>query len=96
MKEPYRRYSVNAGFTYQLPIEKLDGTASIGYGIIDHYKGYVGVGANLQLSYEILKGVKLFVDAEIIDRKDKTIWGETTLADRITISGKFGFKYQIN
>ncbi len=96
LKTPYRRYSVNAGFTYNLPVNRLDGTASVGYGIIDHYKGYTGFGGNLQLSYEILNNFKLFVDLEIVDRKDLTIWGETTLSDRIKISGKFGVKYKLN
>lgn len=95
LAEPYRRYSVNLGFTYDLPIDKLDGTASVGYGIIDHYKGYTGFGGNLQLSYEIFDKLKVFGDLEIVDRKDLTIWGETTLADRIKVSGKFGVKYQI-
>tara|TARA_R110000772_G_scaffold52546_1_gene120529 strand:- start:1537 stop:2043 length:507 start_codon:yes stop_codon:yes gene_type:complete len=93
---PYRRYSVNFGATYKLPIDKLEGTISIGHGIIDHYKGYMGFGGNFQLSYEVLEGFKLFLDAEIVDRKDLTIWGETTLADRITVSGKFGVKYKLN
>lgn len=95
LKEPYKRYSVNVGYTFNKWIDKVDFTSSLGYGIIHHYKGYTGFSANFQISHEILKGLKVFIDLELIDRKDLTIWKEIDFIERVKISGKFGVKVDL-
>lgn len=87
----YRRYSVNAGYTFNKWIEKVNFTTSIGYGIIQYNGGYRGFGSNFQIGYEIVKGIELFIDAEFVNRKDLWIYND----EKIIVSGKFGVKVDI-
>lgn len=87
----YRRYSTNVGYTFNQWIDKVNITPSIGYGVIQYNGGYKGFGANLQVSYEITKGIEVFVDAEAVDRKDLWIYND----EKIIVSGKFGVKVKI-
>ena len=97
LREVYRRYSVNVGYTInQLVIDRLEATVSVGHGILDHYQGFMSFGANLQLSYPIWKDVKFFVDCELIERKDLTLWDSgLSFTETIRVSGKFGFKINL-
>lgn len=86
----YYRYSVNVGWTFNEWIDKIDFTASVGYGVIDYNGARTSFGGNLQTSYEIFDGVKFVLDLEGTERRDLLEYGE-----RIRISGKFGFKFNL-
>lgn len=100
----YRRYSANVGYTFQLDrvfatdaLKNVQATSSIGIGTIDYNGGYYSLGSNFQLGYQLTNFLVLFVDLELVDRKDlqyyeteKLKFGETLRA-----SGKFGLKINI-
>jgi len=58
---------------------RLDFTASAGYGIIQYNGGYRGFGANFQLGYRIGNTFTVFLDAELVDRKDLQIYGSSEI-----------------
>jgi len=88
LKSKYVRYSINTGFTLNRLYKDYDFTVSVGYGMIDRSGdgGYGSYGGNLQLSKPIFKGVKIFVDAEFLERGD---------IDTFRLSGKFGVKINL-
>ena len=91
----YRRYSANIGYTFNTWVKNIDFTSTLGYGLIDYNGGFTSFGSNLQISLKIVNGLKLFIDTEIIDRKDLTIYSNKTLGERIRISGKAGVKINL-
>jgi len=104
LQETYKRYSANVGYTFNLgrvfqkrELENIETTASIGYGVIDHYEGFQSWGANFQISYKVFKKVKVFLDLELTERRDLSLWNEkyNDFQNRIKPSGKFGVKINI-
>jgi hypothetical protein len=93
----YRRYSANVGWTFNQWVDKLDFSASLGYGVIDYNGGYRSFGSNFQTSIEVFQGVKFFLDTEILDRKDLQFYQseEMSFTERIRFSGKIGFKINL-
>lgn len=87
----FRRYSVNAGYSFNKWVERFTFTSSIGYGVIDYNGAYRGFGANFQTAYNIHEGVYLFVDWQLLDRKDLHIYNDR----KILGSGFFGVKVNI-
>lgn len=88
LKHSYRRYSINIGATLTV-IPRFPLTASIGYGITDHYGAYLNFSSNIQAGYEIGR-FTFFADMQITDRKDIIQYNE-----RIRISGFVGIKFNI-
>tara|TARA_R110002020_G_scaffold177539_1_gene370306 strand:+ start:85 stop:621 length:537 start_codon:yes stop_codon:yes gene_type:complete len=100
----YRRYSANVGYTFQLDrvfyarkLKGLQATSSVGVGTIDHNGGYYGLGANFQLSYEVLRNLFLFLDLQLVDRKDLQSYYSKKLdfSDRVRASGMVGIKFSL-
>lgn len=91
----YRRYSANVGYTFNKWVKNIDFTSTLGYGLIDYNGGFRSFGSNFQISFTIFNGFKFFIDTEIVDRKDLTIYGDKTLGERLIVSGKAGFKINL-
>lgn len=97
----YRRYSANAGYSFNSLFGTDSGivlSSSLGYGIIQYNGGWRGFGANFQVAYTLVKGVELYLDAELVDRQDQRIYGPKyeKLENRIKFSGKAGIKITLH
>lgn len=80
----YKRYSFNVGATLTA-IERIPLSASVGYGISEHYGGYLAFSGNLQAGYRFGR-TTIFGDMQIADRRELGV---------IRISGFVGIKFNI-
>lgn len=80
----YKRYSFNIGATLTA-IERIPLSASVGYGISEHYGGYLAFSGNIQAGYRFSR-TTIFGDMQIADRRELGL---------IRISGFVGIKFNI-
>lgn len=68
----YKRYGVDLGFTFTESISgKLEVTPSINWGFLDRWgRNFMVFGADLEITYDILEGVKFSYLAQLVHRKD--------------------------
>jgi hypothetical protein len=80
------RMTANFGYTFNKWIKDVDFTATVGGGMLSRHKlGGLHTQANLQLTWYFTKGVGLFLDSEIVQRRD--------LPNKFLVySGKLGIK----
>lgn len=94
----YKRYSGNAGVSFNNWSRNLIYTATVGYGFIDHNGTGFSFGNNLQLAYKINDRIQVFADLETVERKDLVRFESESkiLGTAWRMSGKFGFKVILN
>ena len=90
----YRRYSANVGWTFNKWIERTNWTAILGYGIIEYNIIYRGFNLDFQFGYEIIDWLEIYLDAQILDRGDLQIYGDSFF-NRIRFSGGIGIKINV-
>lgn len=87
LKIQYLRYSGNIGKRF-IFWKKLKLSTSIGFGIIDREgRSYSSFSGDAYLSYPISKRLRLFLNSQIVERKD--------LKKDVVISVFFGVRYRI-
>ena len=88
------RLAANGNDFFVFDLSKLTTTASIGHGFIDFDGARFSAGANFQLGYQITRTVEVFIDWQIVERRDLLKYPSTKkiLGTAWRGSGLFGFK----
>lgn len=89
----YKRYSVNAGYTFnKLILDNFEVNAAIGYGWIDRYgKSMFSFSASSEVAYKITDHIKTSLMLQLTQRKD-LLWLYGT--NSIKPSVFFGIEYK--
>lgn len=90
----YKRYSVNAGYTFnRLLVKNFEVSAALGYGWIDRYgKSMFSFGGSGEIAYKI-NDLKISVIGQLTERKDLAwLYGK----NEIRFSGFIGLEYNLN
>lgn len=93
----YRRYSGNIGYTFNQWVDKIEFSASAGFGTLDYDVGYSSFGGNLQTGISLTKDLIFYLDLEITERRDLLKYNSTNeiLGTAWRLSGKLGIKVVI-
>ena len=89
----YKRYSANAGYTFNQWFEKWEYSIYGSYGFIDRWsKSFFSFGASGEIAYKISDKFKVSAVGQFTERKDlKWAWNDNA----IRFSGFIGVEYNI-
>ena len=91
----YKRYSVNAGYTFnKLILDNFETSIQGGWGFIDRYDtGAFSFSLGGELAYKVTDRFKVSLIAQFTERKDlKWMYGDNV----IRFSGFLGIEYNLN